>query len=136
MRLLALTAVFALVSFASAQDRKTPARALDLKNVKFKHDGNMPVAAIAESAEALEKIKAIADEASRDAIKKQVDFAKEKVVVFAWSGSGGDKLVPGTSPTAARLSVIFTYTAGATDDVKQHAFVFAVPKGAMIDVKK
>lgn len=64
-----------------------------------------------------------------DDIKKQVDFSKEKLVFFAWGGSGRDKLVadektPGT----------FRYTRGLTRDLRMHVHLFVVPKGAEVKV--
>src|SRR5436309_4177587 len=39
----------------------------------------------------LEKVGA--DEKAEARLKKEVDFSKEYLLVFAWSGSGGDRLV-------------------------------------------
>jgi hypothetical protein len=68
-----------------------------------------------------------------DAIKKQVDFGKEKLLVFAWGGSGGDKL-------AAKLSddgktATFSYTPGLTRDFRRHVHVYAIPKGAEFKIE-
>jgi hypothetical protein len=67
-------------------------------------------------------------------MKKHVDFAKEKLVVFAWAGSGQDKLTP-VLPTDGKKAV-FTYKVGATDDFHRHGAIFAVPKDATVEVKK
>ena len=88
------------------------------------------------SADELAKSKAFADDASRDAAKKQVDFAKEKVVVFAWSGSGRDRLTPELKTDGKKTAVVFTYRAGETDDLRRHGAAFVVPKDAVIEVKK
>ena len=133
MRLLALLAAFTLVSVAVAED-KPAVRALDLKGVALKHDGNEPKPAEIKSAEELAKAGVFADAAGRDALKKQIDFAKEKLVVFAWSGSGGDKLTP--SLAADGKKVAFAYKAGLTDDIQRHGHAFAVPKDATVEVKK
>lgn len=71
----------------------------------------------------------VPDAAQRAAIVKQVDFEKEHLVLFSWSGSGGDKLAPteGKPGEAA-----FVYTAGFTDDLRRHAHLFAVPAKAKV----
>ena len=135
MRHCAALALFLVASAAGAGD-KPSVRALDLKAVKLTHAGNAPEAAVAGSAEELAKVKALADETSRGAVAKQVDFAKEKVVVFAWSGSGGDRLVPELKTDGGKVLVTFTSAAGATDDLREHGFVFAVPKDAVVIIKK
>jgi len=130
-----MLAVFALASVATAED--TPAiRKLDLKDVKLKHEGIALEPAIASTAEELAKVKAFVDDASRAAVKKQVDFAKEKVVVFSWSGSGGDEVTPELLTTGKKLVAVFKYKPGKTDDVQEHGLIVTVPKDAVVEVKK
>src|SRR5262249_51876012 len=45
-----------------------------------------------KSADELARAGVFADEASREAIGKRVDFSKDKLVVFVWRGSGQDML--------------------------------------------
>jgi hypothetical protein len=135
MRLLAMLAAFGLASAAAAEDKDKPAiRTLDLKGVKLKHEGNAPKPTEIASAEELAKAGVFEDAAGRDAIKKQIDFEKEKLVVFAWSGSGGDKLT--SSLAADGKKVAFAYRAGLTDDLRHHGFAYAIPRAATVEVLK
>jgi hypothetical protein len=102
---------------------------LSLEGVKvdFSRGGNEPRPLEIRSANELAKAEVFADEASREALRKRVDFATDKLVVFVWSGSGGDKLV--AAPGKDGQTAVFTFTVGRTDDLRHHAYVFAVPKG-------
>jgi hypothetical protein len=70
------------------------------------------------------------DEEAQTKIKAQVDFAKSKLVYFAWSGSGGDKLGFQTDKTDKGLVVTFLHKAGLTRDLHQHTALFVVPREA------
>ena len=98
-------------------------------------DFGMPKPVEIATADALAKSPAF-DAAGRAAAKKQVDFATEKLVVFAWSGSGGDKLTPERIVADKKTILVFHYQAGRTDDLRRHALVYAVPKDAVVEVKK
>jgi len=102
---------------------------LSLEGVKvdFSRGGYEPKPLEIRSADELAKAEVFADEASRAALGKRVDFAKDKLVVFVWSGSGGDKLV--AAPGKDGQTAVFAFTAGRTDDLRHHAYVFAVPRG-------
>ena len=78
--------------------------------------------------------KAIKDEAAVAAVKKAVDFEKEQVVYFAWSGSGQDKLTFAAAGEQKGPDVIFTYAPGRTRDVRMHKKLFALPKDAKFKV--
>jgi hypothetical protein len=82
-----------------------------------------------KGAEELAKNEAL--KGAADAIAKQVNFEKEKLVFFAWSGSGQDKVAPD-----AKAPGTFTYTRGLTRDLRRHVRLYAVPKGAKVEVKK
>jgi hypothetical protein len=126
-----------LVTLPAYADDKPGVRALDMKGVKLvqpKDVGARPKAIEIKSADELAKAAVFADDAGRDAIKKQVNFEKEKLVVFAWSGSGGDKIASALSKDGK--SATFSYTAGFTDDLRRHQHVFAVPKDARVEVGK
>jgi hypothetical protein len=105
-------------------------------DVKFNdaEGGNAPKAVEIKSADELVKSALFADEAGRGLIKKQVNFDKEKLVVFVWSGSGQDKLEG--ELVRRRGTARFTYTVGRTDDLRHHACVFAVPKDAKVEMAK
>jgi hypothetical protein len=82
-----------------------------------------------------ELAKALPDKAWQERIANQVDFAKEYLLLFAWAGSGQDKLtfqawqaiVPG---------VEFVYTEGRTDDLRSHFRLFAVAKNLIWQVRR
>jgi len=107
-----------------------------VKDVKFDHEkgGSAPKPVEIKTAEELAKSPLFADDACRDAIKKQVDFTKEKLVVFVWSGSGQDKLT-GTLIKRGGTAQ-FTFKAGLTDDLRHHGHVFAVPKDAKVEMAR
>src|SRR5262247_167937 len=89
--LCAVAMLFVVPAFA---DDKPVVRELDLKNVKtaIPKDGEGKVVTEIKTAEELAKSKALVDDASREAIKKQVDFAKEKLVVVTWWGSSSSSV--------------------------------------------
>jgi hypothetical protein len=134
----AIAAAVLLAVPAFAED-KPQVRALVMKDVKLvqpKDFGAPPKAIEIKTADELAKSAAFADDAGRDAIKKQVDFTKEKLVVFAWSGSGGDQLTPELKADGKKLAAVFTYKVGETDDLRRHALAFVVPKDAEVKVVK
>ena len=110
-------------------------RALATKGVAFDFSkaGNRPEPVEIKSADELAKSALFADDADRDEIKKQVNFEKEKLVVFVWSGSGQDKLDGALVKRGGTAQ--FTYTVGRTDDLRHHGHVFAVPKDAKVEVR-
>jgi hypothetical protein len=70
-----------------------------------------------------------------DEIKKQVDFDKEKLVAFAWGGSGQDKLAADLKTVDKKATALFTYTRGFTRDLRRHVRLYAVPKDAEVKVE-
>lgn len=110
-----------------AEEKMPAVRALDVKiegavSSKF---GDPTVIADEE-----QLAKAIKDESAIAAIKKVVDFKTEKVLYFAWSGSGQDKLTFTTADGKNAPEVTFTYTPGKTRDVRPHKKLFALAKDA------
>jgi len=86
---------------------------------------------IATTAE-LEKL--VADKETRATITKAVDFKSHDLLVFAWQGSGGDKLeytVAESYPEQVR----FTLTRGLTKDLRTHTKLFAVRKNVKWSTK-
>ena len=73
----------------------------------------------------------LADRDVRAAILKQVDFRKEKLLLFRWFG-GRDSLTPveGGPGLAA-----FEYVRGKSKDLAAHAKLFAIPARAKVVVK-
>jgi hypothetical protein len=127
--------VGAVPAFAEKKPAKSAVRALAVKGVLVVPEGNVePKPVEIKSDEDLARSSLFMGAGSRDVIKLQVDFDKEKLVVFAWSGSGQDELTG--APGKDDRTAVFTYKVGLTDDLRRHAFVFAVPKGATVEVKK
>lgn len=60
-------------------------------------------------------------------LRKQVDFDKQTLAVWSWEGSGQDELecyVCLSDPT----KVLFRIQPGASKDLRQHLYVFAIRK--------
>jgi hypothetical protein len=72
--------------------------------------------------------KAVGDEGVK-AVGK-VDFKKEHLLLFRWSGSGQDKLTPSEETKDKKATVTFTWTPGFTKDLREHAVLFAIPADA------
>jgi hypothetical protein len=94
--------------------------------------GNAPKAVEIKSAGELARSALFADDAGRDAIKKQVNFDRDKLVVFVWSGSGQDRLDGELVKRGGTAR--FAYKPGLTDDLRHHAYVFAVPNYAKVEL--
>jgi len=78
------------------------------------------------SAEELVKSPILKDAAEE--LKKQVDFKAEKLLVFAWAGSGQDKLTVTAKEKDKKTVLTIGYTPGRTRDLRQHSKLFVVPK--------
>jgi hypothetical protein len=125
---IAVCALVLLAGAAAAED-KPAARELKTQNLRFNFDEGKKLGPVeVTSADELKKAKPLADDAGRDALAKQIDFEKEKLVLFVWGGSGGDKLLAGGDAK----EVTFTHTPGLTFDLRQHFRAFAVPKDAKV----
>jgi hypothetical protein len=104
-------------------------RAVDTKGLKL-GDGKGKVSEPTVITSAAELAKAIADDEAQTKIKGQVDFAKEKLLFFKWSGSGGDKLGFKTNKGDKGLEVTILLKPGLTRDLRQHHQLFVLPKDA------
>lgn len=71
----------------------------------------------------------IADRSS-EAIQKQVDFTKEHLLLFKWSGSGRDKLEFAVEEGKDGPVLVFKITPGLTRDLRQHSRLYAVTNNA------
>ncbi len=116
---------------AAQNGQRAAVRRLDLSGVKLNSREaelsrwHMPV--VITDAEGLAD--AFADPASREAIGKQVDFSKEKLLLFRWAGSGGDRLTAQVVEGQDASRVIFQLVPGLTDDLRRHFYLFALPRG-------
>ncbi len=59
------------------------------------------------------------------ALKKQVDFEKQFVLVFAWEGSGQDRLSYNVLESFPE-QIVFNYKPGLTDDLRPHVYTYAL----------
>lgn len=128
MRACAMALLFVLGAAVSAEDKAT-VKEIDLKDmkVKFVEGGKSNAPAVIKTADELAKNEALKDAA--EALGKKVDFSKEKLVLFWWSGSGGDKITPDAANVGG-----FVFVRGLTRDLRQHVHLFAVPKDAEVKV--
>ena len=58
-------------------------------------------------------------------LTRLVDFSKQCVLIFAWRGSGGDKLTY-TVAESSPEQVTFTLTRGRTRDLRPHVHIYAL----------
>jgi hypothetical protein len=65
------------------------------------------------------------DEEALAALKKRVDFQKQIVLVFAWKGSGQDKLDYKVLESFPE-QVVFELTPGRTKDLRSHTHVYVL----------
>ncbi|HJZ92402.1 MAG TPA: hypothetical protein VKE40_16115 [Gemmataceae bacterium] len=138
MRFCFCVAVTATLSLAAEADdpKKDPeakaAREIDVKaagGVAGKPTEPTVIATDEELAKSIDNKDALA------AIRKAVDFSKDKVLYFRWAGSGMDKLGFTVDSGEKMPMVKFTYTPGKTRDLRQHGKLFAMPKDAKFEVK-
>lgn len=131
MRACAMLVALMVPALAAAEDKKV-VKEIPTKDLKLKvpEGAKAGVPAVVTSAEELTKCPVCGGEA--DAIKKQVDFSKEKLLVFAWSGSGQDKVNVTGETKDGKTTVTTTYTPGKTRDLRQHVKLFVVPKDALV----
>jgi hypothetical protein len=59
------------------------------------------------------------------ALSKQVDFEQQFVLIFAWRGSGQDRLSYAVAESFPE-QILFTLTPGRTRDLRPHVYVYAL----------
>jgi hypothetical protein len=77
---------------------------------------------------AAEVEKHIPSKEARAELAKAVRFDREYLVLFAWSGSGGDRLSVAVEKGKKGPEAVFTRKQGLTDDLRQHMKIFSLPK--------
>jgi hypothetical protein len=127
---LLLTVATLMLSAASAvEPNKTGdgavAREIPLCSPRGSYDLGVSKPLVITSAAELRK--ALPDQAQ---VGKQVDFAREQCLFFAWKGSGGDRLSFTVEQGKAGPVVVFRYSPGLTDDLRPHAHLYAIPETA------
>jgi hypothetical protein len=115
------------------QDKDAVARVIKVPGVKGFPKGNAKKPTVITSADELAK--SFPEQDRREAIQKQVDFTKEKLLYFAWSGSGGDRLTPVVEKGKDGPAVTFLYSPGLTRDLRAHVHLYAIPKNATCTVE-
>ncbi|VTT97690.1 unnamed protein product [Gemmataceae bacterium] len=129
MRTCAILALSLFAAAARAEDkpvvREIPTA--DLK-VTFPEQGKAGVPTVIETADDLAKSPVLKDAA--EAVAKLVDFKTEKLVLFAWAGSGQDKLALTAKEVDKKTVLVTEYAPGRTRDLRQHVKLYAVPKAA------
>ena len=130
--LLTIALGFCFATVAAADDKDKLVRELELKSPRIGVKKGAQPADAAKITSKAELEQLVTDEPTRDAIAKIVDFDKDYMLIFAWSGSGGDKLAAADEKGEA----VFTVTRGKTKDLRQHLRVFAVAKDAKWSVAK
>lgn len=68
------------------------------------------------------------------ALAKQVDFARQFVLVFAWRGSGQDRLDAAVAESYPE-QIFFTHRPGRTRDLREHVRVFALRRNVAWSVR-
>lgn len=138
MRLLCAIAVCGLAAFlATAADERKPddtkkveagVREIDLKDVKVpaaKEGAKWSEPTVIKTEDELRKV--FGDDAAK---AMKVDFTKEYLALFQWSGSGGDKLTHTPDAKDGKTTVTTSMKPGLTKDLRQHAHLIALPAGA------
>ena len=117
----AIVLPFLFVAVASAQPPVTVIKGAKPKASVFKSASRQKPLVVRSAEEAG---KHFTDEGLA-ALKKQVDFDKQLVLVFAWRGSGQDRLsyvVLESYPEQVR----FKYKPGRTRDLRPHVYIYAL----------
>jgi hypothetical protein len=122
-------AALVLAGSLAAGDDRAAVREIPTKGLAIAPPKGGKATAPAEVKSAEELAKSESLKGAAEAIKKQVNFDKEKVVFFAWAGSGQDRITPDEESPGT-----FTYARGRTRDLRRHVRLFAVPKGAAVKV--
>ena len=115
------------------EDTKAKVRELDTKDLGLRgfprgRGPTMPT----EINNAEELAKAIPDKEAQARVKKEVNFRREKLLFFAWAGSGGDRLTFDEKLAKGKKGpeAVFHFKRGLTRDLRAHHKLFAVPKKA------
>jgi hypothetical protein len=82
-----------------------------------------------------ELARAIPDKELREQISKQVDFTAHYLVLFAWSGSGGDRVTFQIEGDKKQPIVMFEFRPGRTADLRGHCHLYAIVKKATLRMK-
>jgi RNA polymerase sigma factor (sigma-70 family) len=104
-------------------------REIDLKGLQ----ADQPKGAVLKPTKILnakQLAKAFPDKSWREKIQKQVDFAKEQLLFFAWAGAIGDKLTFSTEEGKNGPVVVYWYSPSPDLGLAFHFHLYAVAKEA------
>lgn len=121
--------MMSLVLPLNADDKEKPmaVREIDLKGLKLEPArGGFANPVEITTVEALAK--SFPDKEVREKLEKQVDFGKQRLLYFAWAGSGQDKVSATTVEEDGKKVVAITFKQGLTKDLRRHFRLFAVDK--------
>ncbi|MBY0230998.1 MAG: hypothetical protein K2W96_17060 [Gemmataceae bacterium] len=126
-----MTALVMVAMLADAEPPAKPVKTREITAVKrlVTELGGDPMKPVRLKSEK-ELADAVGDEAAK-AILKEVDFKKEHLLLFAWAGSGGDRIEPTDSK---RGDAAFAYTRGKRKDLRKHAKLFAIDAKSEVKV--
>src|SRR5262245_7570392 len=127
-----LTAAGLIAPVFAADPKAETVKEIDVKGLKLSPPlGRVDKPTEITSAAALAK--AVADKEWQEKISKEVDFTKQKLLLFAWNGSGTDKF---TSELAKNGDATFQFTHGNTRDLRIHIHLFVLPKDTKWIIKR
>jgi len=69
----------------------------------------------------------VLDAATLQRVTAEVDFAQRQLLLFAWSGSGQDRMTFQVVPIDGRPTIVFQYRPGRTRDLRRHVMLYAAP---------
>jgi len=72
----------------------------------------------------------IADKSSQDPVLKEINFNKDILLVFRWTGSGQDRIAATSTNIDETVQVVFGYSRKLTRDLRRHLKVSAVARNA------
>ena len=126
-------------------DMPAPASMMkELKGMEANEDAIQSILQNEKAKTTIEKLNApIVLQSMEDALKHltrasmekiDVDFEKQQLVIFAWQGSGADRLRGHLAPSKG-AAANFQYTQGQSKDLRTHSSVYAMPKGTEMKVR-
>ncbi|HEY7308795.1 MAG TPA: hypothetical protein VH643_05450 [Gemmataceae bacterium] len=138
---LAIVALALSVASAEAtnkKDKDSVVREIDLKGfTRAKTRGVASKPTKITNAEELAKAFPDMDEKWLDRIANQVDFEKDELLFFAWTGSNTDRLSFKVEGTKKGPLVVFSYEQGRGDDMPSPKFrLFAIAKNWRVESTK
>ena len=136
--ILALSVLFAAsVAVADDKEKDKPAvKEIATKGLKvtFPKTGKATEPTTIKTAEELKKNPVVG--AAAGEIAKQIDFEKQSLLVFAWAGSGQDKITASIGADSDKKSIVYVeYIRGKTFDLREHVRLFVVPKDLKVVVE-